>query len=120
MLRDIKFLFIFKKNLSKRILLESCFLVQWLGLCDQIWKVGGFGEITKLDYRKKFADAPRRTFNNLRGYQDPLMSVLVQSAGPGVSLRMPNFLTSFFFSPVESSPKPAPLNEGKNQEQIRF
>lgn len=79
MLREIKFLFIFKKNLSKRILLESCLLVQWLGLCDQIWKAGGFGEITKLDYRKKFTDEPRRTFNSLTSYQDPVRSVLLST-----------------------------------------
>lgn len=79
MLHEIKFLFIFKKNLSKRILLESCLLVQWLGLRDKIWKAGGFGEITKLDYRKKFADEPRRTFNSLTSYQDPLMSVFLST-----------------------------------------
>lgn len=79
MLHEIKFLFIFKKNLSKRILLESCLLVWWLGLCDQIWKAGGFGEITKLDYRKKFADEPRRTFNSLTSYQDPLMRVFLST-----------------------------------------
>ena len=115
MLRDIKFLFIFKKNLSKRILLDSCFLVQWLGLCDQIWKVGGFSEITKLDYRKKFADEPRRTFNNLRSYQDPLMSALVQSAGPRVSLRMPNFLTSFFSHQWNLPPNHHPLMRVKTR-----
>ena len=65
MLHEIKFLFIFKKNLSKRILLESCLLVWWLGLCDQIWKAGGFGEITKLDYK----DPPNyRTVESYRPY----------------------------------------------------